>query len=88
MTKQQAYQSALDVQDACNLLGVIRSFVEAMDAVKDECSGTDDRNHHPIAVLYSSKIENLTGSFAMRSFSEAHDKVERMLKQYEKTETI
>jgi hypothetical protein len=71
MTPKEAYQSAIDVQSACNLLGVIRSFVLAMDAVKDECNGTDERNMHPIAVLYSSKIASLTCSEKINILSDS-----------------
>jgi hypothetical protein len=73
MNLYEAYKSALEVQSACNLLGVIRSFVLAMDAVKDECNGTEDRNTHPIAILYSSKIESLTGSGNFKTLSDAWD---------------
>jgi hypothetical protein len=71
MTKKEAYQSALDVQTACNLMGVVKSFDQAMEAIKDECKGTDDRNTHPVAVLYSSKIASLTGSEREKTLSDA-----------------
>jgi len=35
--------------------------------------GTDWRNHHPIAVLYASKIASLTGCEVGMNFAKAYD---------------
>jgi hypothetical protein len=61
------YKDALDVQDACNLSGVVKAFSRAMSKVWEQARidgtfGTNDLNTHPIAVLYSDKIASLTGS--------------------------
>jgi hypothetical protein len=64
MTIQQAAQSALDVQDAVNLSGVVFAYGDAMRAVCDEAhrlgEGTAWKNTHPIAVVFASKVEHLT----------------------------
>lgn len=64
MTLQRAAQLALQVQDACNLSGVVRSFDQVMTAVWDEArrseKGTDWVNTHPIALLFVSKICDLS----------------------------
>ena len=64
MTMQKAAQMALDVQDACNLSGVVHSFSRVMSFLSDEANrtgkGTDWKNKHPIAVLFADKISSLT----------------------------
>lgn len=55
------YQSALDVQGACNLSGVVFSFARIMQRICNTNCGTDARNHHPIAVLFAEQIHALTG---------------------------
>lgn len=72
------YQRALDVQDACNLSGVVRSFSQVMDKVWGEAratgnASTDWVNRHPIAVLYASKVQSLTGGERDEAFSAAYD---------------
>ena len=65
MTIQEASQKALDIQDACNLGGVVLAFHDVIEAVWDEANrqkkGTDWVNRHPICVLFADKIEQLTG---------------------------
>jgi hypothetical protein len=63
MTTAQAAQQALDVQDACNLSGVVHSFARILadcDGLKD--LGTDARNRHPVCMLFADKIAQLTGT--------------------------
>jgi hypothetical protein len=54
---------ALMVQDACNLSGVVHSFARVMAILCDDArrlgKGTDWINHHPIAVLFASKIDDM-----------------------------
>lgn len=59
MNLQQAAQMALDVQCACNLSGVVRSFARVMDAIPP--GSTDERNKHPIAILFATQIAYLSG---------------------------
>lgn len=75
MTLQQAAQSALDVQSACNLSGVARSFGEVMMALRalPECTGTEWANHHPVARLFAEQIVYLTGGNDFESYSKAYD---------------
>jgi hypothetical protein len=57
-------QRAIDVLDACNLSGVVHSFSEVTrhlwDHARAEGKGTDFVNRHPIAVMYATKIGELT----------------------------
>jgi hypothetical protein len=64
MTIQEAAQTALDVQDACNLSGVIGAWERTRDAVNAACTmGTAQRNAHPVNVLFANKCACLTGQF-------------------------
>lgn len=64
MNYKKAYQDALNVQDACNLSGVVFSFARLMDELCKEANskklGTDWKNTHPLCVLFASKIASLT----------------------------
>jgi|SRR5690348_1439812 len=65
MNLQEAAQAALDVQDACNLSGVARSFAEVMQALSSHAwehkLGTAWKNEHPVARLFISKMADLCG---------------------------
>lgn len=62
----KALEDALVVQNACNLSGVVFSWARHMQAVCDAANqygkGTDWKNHHPVNVLFASKVASLTGS--------------------------
>jgi len=74
-TIKEMAKDALRVQDACNLRGVLGSFHEASLALGrlPECQGTDWVNTHPIMVLYSDKVAELTGGGSARFVREAFD---------------
>jgi hypothetical protein len=63
MNYQEAAQSALDVQNAVNASGAVRSFAEAMSALWDETHrtgrGTAWVNEHPVTSLFLSKLADL-----------------------------
>jgi hypothetical protein len=75
-TMQDAATAAIQVQDACNLTGVLRSFVEAMTVVRQDAlaqgRGTDWINTHPVAQLFADKIADLTGRLDMDRYSAAY----------------
>ena len=73
-------KDALNVQNACNLSGVVHGFSRAMEALYITCPGlrsedTEKRNRHPIAVLWASKVASLTGCEYGDTFSKAYEKV-------------
>lgn len=74
LTEAELCQQALDVQDACNLSGVVHAYSNAMSALwvlADEKKwGTSDINTHPVAILYADKCAHLT-----RTQSLGHSKV-------------
>lgn len=75
MLDPKEYQDAINVQDACNLSGVVHSFSRVMHLIWEEArelnQGTEYVNRHPIAVMYSNKIASLTGSDLSDEFSSA-----------------
>jgi hypothetical protein len=88
MTLQQAAQQALDVQNACNLSGVLASFKEIVHEViwpeaRRLGKGTEFVNTHPIATLFLSKLTSLNGcecfcSSATSNYSRATAEVEKL----------
>jgi hypothetical protein len=82
MTLQDASQTGLGVQNACNLSGVLASFQRvAIDALWPEArrliKGADWVNHHPICTLFLDKLSDLN---RRGDFSSAHREVERLTK--------
>lgn len=65
MTIQQAARQALDVQDACNLSGVVFTFAKCMEAVCEDShvkgTGTKERNQYPIVTMFLLKLCELNG---------------------------
>lgn len=78
-TLKQLAQEALDVQNACNLSGVAQSFARVMIDLGEHTKGTDERNTHPVAILWADKIAHLTGtqdlgnSAVTKAYSICHD---------------
>jgi len=66
MIDKAIWQTALDVQNACNASGVIKSLAHAVDAIWKEAhgtgQGTDFVNKHPIIVLYLEQLAHLSGA--------------------------
>lgn len=60
-------REALAVQDASNLSGVVHGMSRAMTDLFPLCSGTDERNHHPVMVLWADKVAHLAGCQAIGS---------------------
>ena len=79
MTLQEAAQTAIDMQTACNLSGVVGSFSRILTDVlwpeaRRQNQGTDWVNQHPIAQMFASKIEDLTRlNYDTTNFSRAYD---------------
>lgn len=78
-TLKELAKEALDVQDACNLSGVAHGFARAMSDLMEHTRGTDQRNTHPVAVLWADKIAHLTNTqnlgndVVTQAYSWAHD---------------
>ncbi len=63
-TLPELAQQVLDVQDACNLSGVVHSWSEAITNLRQlmPSASTDAINRHPINKLWVDKVAHLTGS--------------------------
>jgi hypothetical protein len=80
MTLQEAAQTALDAQNACNLSGVLASFHHVViDALWPEArrlgKGTEWVNQHPICTLFLDKLTDLN---RRGDFSSAYTEVKRL----------
>lgn len=84
MTIQEAAKAAVDVQDACNLSGVVRTFAQVTETVweaaRAEGHGTDWVNHHPICQLFANKIADLAGAdgYSIDHYSTAYAECKRL----------
>jgi hypothetical protein len=83
MLTQRDWQDAIQVQDACNLSGVVHSLAEVMTRVWDDVhthhGGTHAVNTHPLVVLYLDKLWDLAGRPDFSDYQQAmrHAKGER-----------
>lgn len=81
LTLREAAQTALDVQDACNLSGVVRSFAEVTQVLWDEAhkigEGTEWVNSHPITLMFVDKLADLSGQPVM-NYGQAYRDVRRL----------
>lgn len=73
------YRDAIQVQDACNLSGVLFSFAQHMQTLCDMGLDTDQKNQHPVSILFSSKIGSLTGSELLSNYPEAMDHAKKFM---------
>lgn len=83
-TKTRAHwaKQAIAVQDACNLSGVLHSFLECVRWVREnEELGTEGVNHHPLVVLFASKVNSLAGYEQL--FSAAYTQAQEWAKEEE-----
>lgn len=80
-TLAQLAREALNVQDACNLCGVAHGFARAMSDLDAYTRSTDERNTHPIAVLWADKIAQLTGTqhLGQNTVMRAYDAVYKLV---------
>jgi hypothetical protein len=65
MIPKAQWQEAMDVQNACNLSGLVYSLPGVMDAIcaeqDEEGYGTSERNTHPLLQLWLDKLCSLAG---------------------------
>ena len=72
MISKRSYQDALMIQDACNLSGVVHSWATILSEMVKDGMDTETIWHHPINILFSSKVASLTGSENFDNFSKAY----------------
>lgn len=75
------------VLDASNLSGVVYEFKNVMDKICGEAfenhKGIEWKNHHPIALMYAEKINQLTGNGSLDNWSDAYWFVKHMAEDYD-----
>jgi hypothetical protein len=74
-TEAELIKEAIQVQDACNLSGVVQSFARALPelwSIANESGGKGTAwvNTHRVARLYASKIQSLSGEVKLNDFNE------------------
>lgn len=84
--EKQLYELALDVQNACNLSGVVHAFSRAVSGlwkvVNDDPSkgrGTEWVNRHPVCLLFTDKLADLSGSSNTADCTAAYDLANRIV---------
>jgi hypothetical protein len=85
MTIQEAARTAIEVQNAINLSGVLASFKEIVHEViwpeaRRLGKGTEWVNTHPIVAIFLSKLVDLNRN---QDFSQAYDAVKKLAEQPE-----
>jgi len=82
-THDRMYKDAVQVQDACNLSGVLFSFARHMQTLCDMGLDTDQKNRHPVSILFSCKIASLTGSEHGTAYVEAYEQAKGAIEMFE-----
>lgn len=61
LTLKDAAVAAMQVQDACNLSGVLHSWAQCQTVLMNACHGnhSHDYRRHPVNVLFLSKVASL-----------------------------
>jgi hypothetical protein len=81
MLTAKDYESAIIVQDACNLSGVVHSFCDIIKRITEESrekgKGTQYVNEHPICKLFADKIADLARVRDFESYYQAFNECER-----------
>jgi hypothetical protein len=80
-----AAEEALNVQDACNLSGIVHSWSRRLARLNEKSEiwaklGTDGRNSHPINILWADKVAHLTGtqSLGLSKVMDAYSECKRL----------
>jgi hypothetical protein len=83
MTYREAARTAIAVQDAVNLSGVVHSFADAVSAIWDEAHrqghGTEWVNTHPVVTLFFDRLADLNGNWLQcPDIGQAYDEVRKI----------
>lgn len=68
---KQLAQTAIELQDACNLSGLIHRWSRDISHLRQHCDAAHTQvNVHPINVLWASKVVSLTGELDSAAYEE------------------
>ena|SRR3990167_6879392 len=58
---RKAANDAINVQDACNLSGVLYTWARHQEVLRDVCkgNGSPEYFHHPVNIMFASKVASL-----------------------------
>ena len=80
----ESYQAALDVQDACNLSGIVRAWAVEIDKLnayaRENNKGTEFVNGHPINKLFANKVADLCCAVTFTEYLAAYDTCKELAK--------
>ena len=83
-TLKDLAKEAIEIQDACNLSGLIHGWHRSMEVLwsilRDSGAGTAQINQHPINQLWASKVHDLTGMGLSdtEAFGKAYDACKKL----------
>ncbi len=81
--RRNDWAGAVMVLDASNLSGVVYELKNVMDKICSEAfenhKGIGWKNHHPIALMYAEKINQLTSNGLLDNWSDAYRYVQHMV---------
>lgn len=82
------YQTALDIQDASNMSGVVLAFAEAMKQINVEMQlnkeGEVYRRNHPVVIMFLSKLNDMAGfsdGMSIQTYCDAYDSCKKESKK-------
>lgn len=82
MITHESYQIALDVQDACNLSGIVRAWVVEIDKLnayaRANGKGTEFINDHAINKLFANKLADLCGASTFGEYFVAYTECKKL----------
>lgn len=84
--RREVAQQAIQVQDACNLTGVLNSMLDCARKLKElpECQTTMSLNMHPAMQLFADKVYSLTnpsGYERQECFGDAYRRCQELSKE-------
>ena len=76
MTLKELAREAIDIQDACNLFGIVSGMLDAMRSLREQFpkASNEELYKHPITRLWASKIHDLArmGLSNIERYAEAY----------------
>ena len=76
LTEKQIKHTAIEIQDACNIIAVSIFLADALRSLSRQGLGSKELNCHPAVILTVSKLDSLTGRLGQHTweeFSKAYD---------------
>jgi hypothetical protein len=87
-TRYRVYQDAMDVQNACNLSGVVHSMGKAVTELwaeaRENGEGTEYVNTHPVVIAYISKLRSLAGCTCTSTEIRAFETLDEWLETHQR----